>query len=162
MAAIKLFVTGGSIDKIYDPIVEKLQFNNSHISDMLKTARCTVDIDVRVLMMIDSLQMGFTDRQLILENCRTTPEDRIVITHGTSTMCETAKVLGQAIEDKTIILTGSMYPYEVGNWDALFNLGTAIAYAQSMPHGVYVAMNGQCFNWYNVKKNEKIGLFETL
>lgn len=159
---IKLFITGGSIDKVYDPILEKLTFSSSHINDMLKMARCTVDLDVRVLMMIDSLQMTFADRQVILDNCRTTPEERIVITHGTSTMCETAKVLGQAIDNKTIIFTGAMYPYAVGNYDSIFNLGTAIAFAQSMPHGVYVVMNGICFNWYNVKKNEKIGFFETL
>lgn len=159
---IKIFVTGGSFDKEYDSIQEKLVFNNSHLLEILKIARCTAEVDIRILMMIDSLDMTFSDRQVILENCRSTPEERIVITHGTSTMVETAKVLGQAIDDKTIVLAGAMFPYAVGQSDSMFNLGVALAFAQALPPGVYIAMNGRCFNWYNVKKNEKLGLFEEL
>lgn len=162
MMPIKIFITGGSFDKEYDPIQEKLIFNNTHVSDILKKNRCTAEIDSRVLMMIDSLDMTFSDRQVILENCRSTPEDRVVITHGTSTMVETAKVLGQGIDNKTIVLVGAMKPYAIGDSDAEFNLAVAIAFAQALPFGVYVAMNGKCFNWYNVKKNEKLGLFEEL
>lgn len=160
---IKIFVTGGSFDKVYDEIQEKLVFKDTNLPEVLKRGRCTVDFDIRTLMQLDSLDMTFADRQVILDNCKNTPENNIVITHGTSTMAETAKVLGQAkIEHKTIVLTGAMVPYKLGYSDGLFNLGVAIAFAQSLPPGVYVAMNGRFFNWYNVHKNEKIGLFTEL
>ncbi|MSU75782.1 MAG: asparaginase [Candidatus Magasanikbacteria bacterium] len=161
--AIKIFITGGSFDKEYDEIEEKLLFKDTHIPEILKRARCTVELDTRTLMMVDSLDMTFADRAVIIENCKNSKEDKIIITHGTSTMAETAKALGQAkLEDKTIVLTGAMIPYKLGKSDAIFNIGNALGFVQTLPPGVYVAMNGKYFSWYNVKKNEKIGLFEEL
>ena len=113
-------------------------------------------------MMEDSLSLTDEDRQIIVHNCQKTPEDRILITHGTDTMVETARQLAGSIEDKTIVITGAMIPYTFGSSDGLFNLGSALSFVQSMPYGVYVAMNGQCFNWDNVQKNRKTGFFEEL
>jgi L-asparaginase len=112
--------------------------------------------------MIDSLSMTETDRKKILDECQTSIEDKILITHGTDTMAETAKLLGQHIKDKTIILTGAMIPYAFGSSDGLFNLGSALAFLQTLPHGVYISMNGKYFHWDNVRKNKEIGLFEEI
>jgi L-asparaginase len=114
------------------------------------------------LMMIDSLEMTAEDRALILHQCRNCEEDRIIITHGTDTIAETACLLGQSLTNKTIILTGAMIPIKFGSSDGLFNLGSALAFAQSLPRGVYVAMNGRYFNWDNVRKNKLTGVFEEL
>jgi L-asparaginase len=127
---------------------------------MLKLGRCKVDVDMRTLMLIDSLEMTDADRQMIVQQCLKVKEDRIVITHGTDTMEETAKVLGISVQGKTIVLTGAMVPYKFGSSDGLFNLGSALAFAQVLPNGVYIAMNGKYFTWDNVKKNKKIGEFE--
>lgn len=129
---------------------------------MLNIGKSRVDVDLQTLMMIDSLDMTDKDRALILENCENTPETKIVITHGTDTMIETAEVLASGIKDKTIVLTGAMVPYTFGSSDGLFNLGTAIAFVQTLPPGVYIAMNGKYFNWDNVRKNKEIGEFETI
>jgi len=111
-------------------------------------------------MMVDSLDMTDADRRLILENCRSTPEERILVTHGTDTMTQTARVLGEARLPKTIVLTGAMVPYAFGSSDGLFNLGSALSFVQALPHGVYVAMNGRCFPWHDVVKNRALGIFE--
>lgn len=160
--SLKIFITGGTFDKEYNYITGQLYFKDTHLNEMLKLGRSNLDVDVRTLMMEDSLSLTEEDRQIILHNCRKTPEDRIVITHGTDTMVETAKVLAKGIEDKTIVITGAMIPYTFGSSDGLFNLGSAVAFAQSKPHGVYVAMNGLCFDWDNVRKNKKTGFFEDL
>ena len=99
---------------------------------------------------------------MITAECRTAPEDRIVITHGTDTMAETAAVLAQAITGKTVVLTGAMVPYKFGSSDGLFNLGSALAFAQTLPAGVYVAMNGRYFEAGKVQKNRRTGMFEVL
>jgi L-asparaginase len=127
---------------------------------MLKLGRSNLDVQVRTLMMIDSLNMTDEDRQIILRQCRRAPESRIVITHGTDTMVETAGVLARGISDKTVVLTGAMIPYKFGSSDGLFNLGSALAFAQTLPPGVYVAMNGRYFAWNRVRKNRKTGMFE--
>jgi L-asparaginase len=130
---------------------------------MLKLGRSNVDVSVRTLMMIDSLEMTELDRQLIIENCRKTSKRKILITHGTDTMEQTAKSIAAAgIHDKTIVLTGAMIPYKFGSSDGLFNLGSALAFVQTLPPGVYIAMNGKCFRWDNVRKNKKTGQFEEL
>lgn len=157
---IRIFVTGGTFDKEYDEIVEKLVFRETHVPHMMRLGRCKIDVDVRTLMMIDSLEITEEDRKTILENCRKAKEERIVITHGTSTMADTARFLGKEIKGKTIVLTGAMSPYSFGSSDGLFNLGCALAFAQTLPHGVYVSMNGKYFAWDNVRKNEKTGFFE--
>jgi len=157
---IRIFVTGGTFDKEYNELNGTLYFKETHIHEMLKLGRSKVDVDIRTLMMIDSLEMTESDRLTILDNCRKCGENRIIITHGTDTMEETARVLGKGISDKTIVLTGAMIPYKFGSSDGLFNLGSAIAFAECLPPGVYIAMNGRHFNWDNVKKNRKTGEFE--
>jgi L-asparaginase len=159
---IRIFITGGTFDKEYNELDGKLFFKDTHLPEMLKLGRCKVPVEVRTLMLVDSLEMTDADRQIIVEQCRKCKEDRIVITHGTDTMEETANVLGKSITDKTIVLTGAMVPYKFGSSDGLFNLGSALAFAETLPHGIYVAMNGRCFTWDNVKKNKKTGEFEEL
>ena len=158
--AIRIFVTGGTFDKEYNELAGELYFKDSHIKEMLELGRSRVPVDVRTLMMIDSLQMSDEDRELIVRSCRKAKEERIVVTHGTDTMEVTARALGQAIADKTIVLTGAMIPYMFGSSDGLFNLGSALAFAQTLPHGVYIAMNGRCFSWKRARKNRKLGIFE--
>jgi L-asparaginase len=159
-ARIKIFATGGTFDKQYDEIHGELVFSRTHVEDMLRLGRCRIDVDVETLMMIDSLQMTDADRTLILERCAATPEARIVITHGTDTMEQTAAVLGRKLSGKTVVLTGAMVPYHFGSSDGMFNLGTAVAFVQALEPGVYVAMNGQCFEWHSVRKNRERGIFE--
>jgi L-asparaginase len=157
---IQLFVTGGTFDKEYNELDGSLVFKDTHIQEMLRLGRCKVNVDVRTLMMIDSMEMTEMERGIILENCRKCKRERIVITHGSDSMEVTAQTLGQAIKNKTIVLTGAMVPYKFGSSDGLFNLGSALAFAQSLPHGVYVAMNGRCFAWNKVRKERKTGEFE--
>jgi len=158
--AIRIFITGGTFDKEYNELDGKLFFKDTHLPEMLKLGRCKAPVEIRTLMLVDSLEMTDADRQIIVEQCRKCKEDRIIITHGTDTMEETAKVLGQAGLEKTIVLTGAMVPYKFGSYDGLFNLGSAFAFAQTLSRGVYIAMNGRHFTWDNVKKNKKIGEFE--
>jgi len=157
---IRIFVTGGTFDKEYDELTGSLFFQDTHLPELLKAGRCRLDIRVRTLMMVDSLQMTEADRDLILRQCQTAEEDRIVITHGTDTMEDTARRLGEAGLGKTIVLTGAMIPWKFGSSDGLFNLGCALAFAQALPAGVFVAMNGRHFVWDNVRKNRKTGVFE--
>ena len=159
---IRIFITGGTFDKEYNELNGQLFFKDTHLPEMFKLGRCKVDVPIRTLMMVDSLEMNEADRNIILENCRRTHEERIVITHGTDTLVDTAKVLAEGVKNKTIILTGAMIPYRFGSSDGLFNLGSALAFAQSLPHGVYIVMNERCFNWDNVKKNKKTGEFEEI
>ena len=160
--AIKLFVTGGTFDKEYNELDGRLFFKDTHLPEMLKLGRCKAPLEIRTLMLVDSLEMTDSDRQLIVEQCKKAKETRIVITHGTDTMETTAQVLGKAMLNKTIVLTGAMVPYKFGSSDGLFNLGSALAYAETLPAGVYVAMNGRYFTWDNVKKNKKAGEFEEI
>jgi len=159
---IRIFVTGGTFDKEYNELTGELFFKDSHLNEMLKLGRSRVRVEIRTLMMIDSLQMTDVDRELIARNCEQAQENHVVITHGTDTMVETAKVLAQRISNKTIVLTGAMIPYKFGSSDGLFNLGSALAFVQTLPAGVYVAMNGRYFNWNNVRKNKQTGEFEEL
>jgi L-asparaginase len=162
-APVRLFVTGGTFDKEYDERTGNLFFKDTHLRDMLKLGRCRVPVEVRTLMMVDSLEMDDHDRELIISQCRKSEQDRIVVTHGTDTMAETAQALGKAaLPGKTIVLTGAMIPFAFGSSDGLFNLGAALAFAQSLPPGVYVAMNGRVFDWDNVRKNRDVGEFEEL
>jgi L-asparaginase len=157
---IKLFVTGGTFDKEYNELNGQLFFKDTHIHEILKLGRSKLSLNIKTLMLIDSLDMTDTHRSEIAENCRISEESRIVITHGTDTMTITAKVLAENITNKTIVITGAMIPYKFGSSDGLFNLGSALAFAQTLPPGVYVAMNGRYFNWDNVKKNRQTGFFE--
>ncbi|MEA3558757.1 MAG: asparaginase domain-containing protein [Candidatus Thermoplasmatota archaeon] len=159
---IKIFITGGTFDKEYNYITGQLYFKDTHLKEMLDLGRSKLDVDIRTLMMEDSLSLTEDDRNIIAHNCQKTPAERILITHGTDTMVETARKLAEKIKDKTIVITGAMIPYTFGSSDGLFNLGSALAYAQSKPPGVYIAMNGICFDWDNVKKNKKTGFFEEI
>jgi L-asparaginase len=159
---IRVLITGGTFDKDYDEIHGRLFFEDTHLPEMLKLGRCHLDVALRTVMMIDSLEMTDDDRQIILDHCRRAVEERIVITHGTDTMVETAKVLGPEIAGKTVVLTGAMIPYAFGSSDGLFNLGSALSFVQALPHGVFIAMNGQIFNWDDCRKNRELGVFEKL
>ncbi|MDB5281581.1 MAG: asparaginase [Bacteroidota bacterium] len=159
---IKILITGGTFDKEYDEIGGRLYFKNTHLPEILNLGRSNLPVEVRTLMMIDSLEMTDADRDLIVSHCKQCSEKRIIITHGTDTMEVTARALGEAKLDKTIVLTGAMIPYKFGSSDGLFNLGSALAFVQTLQNGVFVAMNGRFFNWDNVRKNKATGIFEEL
>ena len=159
---LKIFSTGGTLDKIYNSLYGTLAFDKTHLPEMLYISKSTLDIDLETIFLIDSLYMEISHRQKISQKCKDCLEDRIIITHGTDTMIETAKLLGTEINDKTIVLTGAMVPYSFGKTDALFNLGCAVAYVQTLPFGTYITMNGRYFKHDNVKKNKNTGEFETI
>lgn len=160
--AIRIFITGGTFDKEYNELNGQLYFKDTHMSELLEKGRCKVPVEIRTLMMVDSQEMTDGDRSLIAHQCHSCDETKIVVTHGTDTMSETAKVLAEKVKDKTIVLTGAMIPIKFGSSDGLFNLGSALAFAQSLPQGVYVAMNGRYFHWDNVRKNKQTGIFEEI
>ena len=169
MSSICIFVTGGTFDKEYHELTGSLAFKDTRVPEMLRLGRCRVDVSVRTLMMIDSLEMTDADRALIVERCHEATEERLLITHGTDTMVETARALAAAqmamsatTKPKTIVLTGAMIPYAFGSSDGLFNLGSALSFVQVLPPGVYVAMNGRCFEWDRVRKNRETGVFEAI
>lgn len=157
---IRILITGGTFDKEYDEINGRLSFKESHLPEMLRLGRCRLDLNVRTIMMVDSLDMSEADRQVLAQNCRQCDESRIVITHGTDTIVETAAVLARDVPGKTIVLTGAMIPYAFGSSDGMFNLGSALSFVQVLPPGVYVAMNGKYFAWNRVRKNRQSGVFE--
>lgn len=157
---IRIFITGGTFDKEYNELNGQLFFKDTHMSELLEKGRSKVPVEIRTLMMVDSLEMTGHDRDLIAHQCNQCEESRIVITHGTDTMSETAKVLAEKVKDKTIVLTGAMIPIKFGSSDGLFNLGSALAFAQTLIPGVYIAMNGRYFTWDNVRKNKQTGIFE--
>jgi L-asparaginase len=162
---IQLYVTGGTFDKEYNFISGELFFKDTHLSKMFERGRCTLPIDVKTLMMIDSLEMSKMDRENIIHNCKNSKSDKIIITHGTDRMVMTATELAthQDLQNKTIILTGAMVPYAFGtSSDGFFNLGASLAFVQTLPSGIYICMNGQYFDWDNVKKNMKTGYFEKI
>lgn len=160
--AIKILITGGTFDKEYDELNGRLFFKDTHVNEILKLGRSNLPIQTRTLMMIDSLEMTDADRDIIINHCRQCEEERIVITHGTDTMELTARKIGEAALNKTIVITGAMIPYKFGSSDGLFNLGSALAFVQTLPVGVYVAMNGRFFKWNNVTKNKASGMFEEI
>lgn len=160
--SIRVYVTGGTFDKEYDMIRGQLYFKDTHLPEIFQTGRCQLPLTIRTLMMIDSLEMTDNDRQMIAHNCQHCDANRIVVTHGTDTMVKTATLLAAANIPKTIVLTGAMIPYKFGASDGFFNLGSALAFVQVLPAGVYIAMNGRYFDWNNVRKNYDTGFFETL
>lgn len=160
--AIRIFITGGTFDKEYNELNGQLYFKDTHLSDLLEMGRNRVPVEIRTLMMIDSLEMTEEDRELIAHQCEQCEEKSIIITHGTDTMTDTAQLLAKKIKGKTIVLTGAMIPIKFGSSDGLFNLGSALAFAQTLAPGIYIAMNGRYFNWDNVKKNKETGMFEEI
>lgn len=172
---IRIFVTGGTFDKEYNELTGALSFKHTHLSEMLRLGRSRIEVSISTLMMIDSLEMTAADRARIVEECGRAAETQILITHGTDTMVDTAAALAAIVGDgsrsesttgsipgKTIVLTGAMIPYAFGSSDGLFNLGSALSFVQALPPGVYLAMNGRCFNWDRVRKNRDTGTFEDI
>lgn len=178
--SIRIFVTGGTFDKEYDEITGTLFFKESHIHELLQLGRSQLSCEVDKLMLKDSLEITAEDRAVIIKQCKNAEENCIVITHGTDTMTDTARELAAAFgyqpgcktghdsgrasaeSRKTIVLTGAMIPYAFGSSDGLFNLGSALSFVQTLPAGVYIAMNGMCFSWNNVRKNRELGRFEAI
>ena len=159
---IKIFITGGTFDKEYNELTGELYFKNTHMYELLELGRSQVNVEIETLMMVDSLKMSLTERQYIIEKCVQSNNTKIVVTHGTDTMVETARLLAENIKDKTIVLTGAMIPFKFGSSDGLFNMGSALSFVQALDKGVYIAMNGQIFSQGNVRKNKKLGIFEEL
>jgi L-asparaginase len=171
MKQIRILVTGGTFDKEYDELTGRLFFRDTHVEEMLRRGRARLDLTIETVMMIDSLDMDAAGRAAIVKRCADTREQAIVITHGTDTMVETAAAIAaahrqempggeKARTEKTIVLTGAMVPYAFGSSDGLFNLGSALSFAQILPAGVYIAMNGRHFPWDQVRKNRTTGVFE--
>tara|TARA_B100001142_G_scaffold302026_1_gene328214 strand:- start:1154 stop:1645 length:492 start_codon:yes stop_codon:yes gene_type:complete len=160
--SVRILITGGTFDKEYDEITGELYFKDTHMGEILSLGRSRLDVKIKKLMLIDSLDMTDDDRKVILDNCISVDEEQIVITHGTDTMTKTCEVLADANLKKTIVLTGAMIPYKFGSSDGLFNFGGALAFAQALPFGVYVAMNGCYFQWDEVEKNKETGVFEQI
>jgi L-asparaginase len=159
---IRILITGGTFDKEYNERTGQLFFKDTHIAEMLRLGRSRVEVTIRTVMMIDSLEMTDADRALIVQNCLQSDEERIVITHGTDTMSESATAVARAVSGKTVVFTGAMIPYAFGSSDGLFNLGSALSFVQVLPPGVYIAMNGKCFPWDRVRKNRERGEFEEI
>ncbi len=159
---LKIFATGGTFDKVYNEADGSLIFRETHLNNILNDAKSKIDIEIETIMLVDSLYMEDRHRQEILDKCSSCKEDMIVITHGTDTMTETAKLLGEEIKGKTIVLTGAMVPYSFAKSDANFNLGCAIAFAQTLPKGTYITMHGKIFNHDNVRKNKETNEFEMI
>lgn len=161
---IQVFVTGGTFDKEYNYLTGELYFRDTHLKEMFERGRSEVKVDIKTLMMVDSLDMGDDEHSIIVYNCRKADSNRILLTHGTDRMVDTARVLAEAnIEGKTIVLTGAMVPYAFGtSSDGFFNLGSALAFVQVLPPGVYIVMNGRYFLWNRVRKNRQTGTFEEI
>ena len=162
MKYIKMFATGGTFDKEFNEINGELFFKETNLYELLELGRSQLDVKIETLMMIDSLKMSKNDRNYIVNKCKNEKTNRIIITHGTDTMVETAKILAENIKNKTIILTGAMIPIKFGSSDGLFNLGSALSFIQTLETGVYITMNGRYFPWNNVHKNKKLGVFERI
>jgi L-asparaginase len=157
---IRILVTGGTFDKQYDELTGRLFFRDTHVPEMLGRGRCRLALEVETIMMVDSLELDDRGRAAIVRACRDAQERAIVITHGTDTMVDSAAAIAAAGIAKTVVLTGAMVPYAFGSSDGLFNLGSALSFAQVLPDGVYIAMNGQYFTWDRVRKNRETGVFE--
>ena len=159
---IKIFATGGTFDKEYDEINGELFFKETHLHELLDLGRSQLNVKIETLMMVDSLKMSKSEKNYIVEKCKEEKTDRIIITHGTDTMIDTAKLIAKNIYNKTIILTGAMIPIKFGSSDGLFNLGSAMSFVQVLEPGVYITMNGRYFHYNNVRKNKKLGIFERI
>ena len=160
--AIRIIITGGTFDKQYDEVRGELTFRTTHLPRILETMRLTVPVELEINQLIDSLEMDDERRQRVGEACARASERRIIVTHGTDTMTETARVIRSLALDKTVVLTGAMVPYAFTGSDALFNLGGAFAAVQTLPSGVWVVMNGRVFASDRVVKDRSRGVFEAM
>jgi L-asparaginase len=165
---VRILAAGGTFDKHYNPLDGSLGFGQSQIPALLQDARLNQAPLFDIVMQIDSLDMTQAHREQVLQRVLSAAESRIIVIHGTDTMVETAQVLGKALgqttqqHNKTVVLTGAMVPYTIAHSDATFNLGFALAAAQTLGQGVYIAMGGQVFDWDKVKKNRALGRFEAI
>ena len=159
---IKIFATGGTFDKEFNEINGELFFKETNLYQLLQLGRSQLNVKIETLMMVDSLKMTESEKNYIVDKCKKEKTNRIIITHGTDTMVNTAKLIAKNIKDKTIILTGAMIPIKFGSSDGLFNLGSALSFIQVIEPGVYITMNGRYFKWDNVRKNKKLGIFERI
>jgi L-asparaginase len=159
---IQVFITGGTFDKEYNELNGALYFKETHVQEMLEKGRSRLDLQTETLFMKDSLEFTDLDREKIQAACTAATSNRILITHGTDTMTQTAEYLANRVQDKTIVLTGAMIPYKFGSSDGMFNLGSALAFVQLLPPGVYISMNGKIFPAGHVRKNLARGEFEAI
>lgn len=159
---ILVLTTGGTIDKAYFDALSEYQIVESGIPALLQEARVALPFRVVELMRKDSLDLTDADRELVAAAAREAPENRIVVTHGTDTMTDTAKVLAAAVPGKTVVLTGALSPARFAETDAPFNLGMAFAVAQVAAPGVYIAMSGEVFDGLQVRKDRAAGKFVSL
>ena len=159
---IKIIITGGTFDKEYNELTGELFFNKTHLLEMLELGRSRLELIIVELMMRDSLHLTDSDIKIIRDVCQNSEQNKILITHGTDKMVNTAKVLGQSIKNKTIVITGAIIPYALGSSDGMFNLGSALAFVQILTCGVYITMNGKYFRYDNVRKNKENGNFEEI
>jgi L-asparaginase len=162
MRPVRIFTTGGTMDKVHDWRRETIAFagaGRSQVPDILEQSRC-YEHEVEQLFQIDSLEMTDAYRDIICERIGKAEEEGIVVTHGTSTMAETARYLARCQLGKTVVLTGAMRPHALFVSDASFNLGGAVIAAQTLPPGVYGVMNGGIFEAQELKKNERLGRFD--
>ena len=159
---IKMMITGGTFDKEYNELTGELIFKDTHVPEILKLGRSRLDIKIKKIMLVDSTNIKGSDMQTILEHCKKSKEEKVVVIHGTDNMVDTAKFLGKSVKNKTIVITGALRPYAFGNSDGSFNLGSALAFVQTLPYGVYISMHGKFFNWDNVRKNKQTGDFEEI
>lgn len=161
LAGVRVLVAGGTIDKVYDAAEGRLGFARTQVLEMLRQSRVPLpDECVQTVLLKDSLDMVEADREAISAACLAAPEKRLLITHGTDTMVQTAQHLAQRVAAHTVVLTGAMVPFSVSHSDALFNFGFALAAVRLLPQGIYVAMNGAIFPWNAVRKNRAAGWFE--
>ena len=158
---IKIFTTGGTIDKTYFDQKSEYQVGDPQAKGVLEKANVVVDYEVESILKKDSLDLTDSDRELIRKKVESTPFDKVIVTHGTDTMIQTAKEL-EAVSGKTIVMTGSMYPAQFKESDAVFNIGCAIASVQILGPGVYIAMNGRIFQPRSVRKNVELNRFEEI
>jgi L-asparaginase len=159
---IQVFITGGTFDKEYNELNGSLYFKETHLQEMLDKGRSRLELKTETLFMKDSLEFTENDRSEIQQACANAASDRILITHGTDTMTQTADYLAKHIQHKTIVLTGAMIPYKFGSSDGMFNLGSALAFVQLLPPGIYISMNGKIFPAGQVRKNLVRGEFESI
>jgi L-asparaginase len=162
---LRIITTGGTFDKQYDAISGELTFRESQLPRILGQSRCTLTVHLEGPLAVDSLFMTEEQRSEIANTCIHSAEDKIIIVHGTDTICNTAKVVAQTLGPeikKTVVLTGAMIPYSLEGSDAVFNLGCAVSAVQILPPGVYITMSGRIFNWDNCRKNKEKGVFEAI
>jgi len=158
---IKIFTTGGTIDKMYFDQKSEYQVGDPQAKGVLEKANVVVDYEVESILKKDSLDLTDLDRELIRNKVESTPFDRVIVTHGTDTMIKTAREL-ESVSGKTIVMTGSMYPAQFKESDAVFNIGSAVTSVQILKPGVYIAMNGRIFTPRNVRKNVELNRFEEI